>query len=209
MRILKSFCECPGLAIITNRFDWATSQRFLASCDFSFVFRLLADVGVRLLERPSKVCGRSFSADVAIYAGRIDVEGAVNIVLNFVVGIGHGSADYADRTNSARCERLWQRDKGVLLISGAPRCTNEDLPNGRASAPHRDRTGRPYSVTWIVPNGRADNCDPTKSYESTLNIRVFAALKLFRATVKDQPRRSCGLLLVCSPRRNERSAKFV
>jgi hypothetical protein len=84
------------LTIVTDRFDWATSHRLFASYALGFIFGLLADVGVRLLERPRKVRRGSLSADVAIYAGRINVEGAGNIVLNFVVGIGHGSADYAD-----------------------------------------------------------------------------------------------------------------
>ena len=84
------------LAIVADSFYRATGHCLFAGEAFGFVFRLLADIGVRLLERPSKVCGSSLSADVAIYAGRIDVESAVNIVLNFVIGIGHGSADYED-----------------------------------------------------------------------------------------------------------------
>ena len=91
--------------IVADRFDRTAGQRLFARVELGFIFGLLADVGVRLLERPSKVCWSSLSADVAIYTGRINVEGAGNIVLNFVVGIGHGSADYADRTNSARSER--------------------------------------------------------------------------------------------------------
>ena len=114
--------------IISYRFNRTAGQGFFARSEFTIVFRLLADVGVRALERPSKVCGSSLSADVAIYAGRINVKGAVDIVLNLVVWIGHGPADYADRTNSARRGGLWQWDKSVLLISGA-------------SAPHRDPTG--------------------------------------------------------------------
>ena len=84
------------LTIVTDRFDWATSHRLFTSCELGFIFRLLADVGVRVLERPGKICRSSLAAHVAVYAGRINVEGAGNIVLNFVVGIGHGSADYAD-----------------------------------------------------------------------------------------------------------------
>ena len=95
------------LTIVANRFDRTASERLFARVELGFIVRLLADIGVRVLERPSEVCGSSLSADVAIYAGRINVEGAGNIVLNFVVGIGHGSADYADRTNSARSERLF------------------------------------------------------------------------------------------------------
>ena len=87
-----------GSPIISYRFNRTAGQGFFAGSEFAMVLRLLADIRVRALERPGKVCWSSLSADVAIYAGRINVEGAVDIVLNFVVGIGHERADYADFT---------------------------------------------------------------------------------------------------------------
>ncbi|MDX6500617.1 MAG: hypothetical protein QOG23_3877 [Blastocatellia bacterium] len=88
--------EKPTSPIVANRFDRTAGHRLFAGLELVLIFRLLADAGVRVLKRPSKVCGSSLSADVAVYAGRINVEGAGNIAFNFVVWIGHGSADYAD-----------------------------------------------------------------------------------------------------------------
>ena len=92
-RLLSGRATSP---IVANRLNRTAGQCLFASYTLGFIFRLLADVGVRLLKRSGEVCGSSLSADVAIYAGRINVEGAGNVVLNSVVWIGHGSAGYAD-----------------------------------------------------------------------------------------------------------------
>jgi hypothetical protein len=86
-------------AVLADRFDRTTSQGFFASRELCFIFRLLADVGVCVLERSEEVVGSGIAADVAIDAGGIDVEGAVSVFLNFVVSVRHESADYADFTD--------------------------------------------------------------------------------------------------------------
>jgi len=52
-----------------------------------------------MFERADEVVGRSVAADVTIDAGRVDIKLAVNVLLNFVVWVGHESADYADFTD--------------------------------------------------------------------------------------------------------------
>jgi hypothetical protein len=100
----QSLTPCPSpsrrgellLAIISNCFDRATSQRFLASYELGFIFRLLTDVGIGALERAGEVFWGSLAADITIDAGRINVEGAVRVLFNFIVWVRHESADYAD-----------------------------------------------------------------------------------------------------------------
>jgi hypothetical protein len=88
-----------ALAIISDRFHRAAGQSFLASCQLSFIFRLLADVGIGVFERSEEVVGSGIAADVAIDASRIDVERAASVFFNFVVSVRHESADYADFTD--------------------------------------------------------------------------------------------------------------
>jgi hypothetical protein len=87
------------LAIIANRFDRTAGEGFLASYELGFILRLLTDVGKGALERAGEVFRGSFAADITIDAGRINVEGAVRVVFNFVVWVRHESADYADFTD--------------------------------------------------------------------------------------------------------------
>jgi len=82
--------------IISYRFDRATSQRFLASYEFRFVFRLFTDIGISVLERTGEVLGSSLAADITVDAGRINVESTRCVLFNSVVWVWHESADYAD-----------------------------------------------------------------------------------------------------------------
>ena len=100
----QSLTRCPSpsgrgellLSIVANCFERATSQRFLASYGLGFIFRLLTDVGIGALERAGEVSWGSLAADITIDAGRINVEGAVRVLFNFIVWVRHESADYAD-----------------------------------------------------------------------------------------------------------------
>lgn len=85
--------------ILTNRVHRADGHCFLASPALGFIFGLLADVLVGVLERAREVAGSSIAAYVTVDAGRIDVKGAVNVLSYYVVWIGHESADYADFTD--------------------------------------------------------------------------------------------------------------
>jgi hypothetical protein len=85
----------PTSTIISNRFDRTASHRFLASYEFGLIFRLFADVGISVLERAGEVFWSSLAADITIDAGRINVESAGCVLLNFVVWVWHESADYA------------------------------------------------------------------------------------------------------------------
>ena len=49
-----------------------------------------------MLERADEVVGRSVTADITVDAGRVNVEGATDVLFNFVVWVRHESADYAD-----------------------------------------------------------------------------------------------------------------
>jgi len=84
--------------IISNRFDWAAGQGFFTCGVLGFIFGLPANIGIGALERAGKVFGSSLAADITIDAGRVDVEGAVTVLLHFVVWVRHESADYADFT---------------------------------------------------------------------------------------------------------------
>ena len=85
--------------IIPDCFHRTASQSFLASVELSFVFGLLTNVGIRVLERADEVVRRSIAADITIDAGSVNVEGAVNVLFNFFVWVRHESADYADFTD--------------------------------------------------------------------------------------------------------------
>ena len=52
-----------------------------------------------MLERTDEVIWSRIAADITIDAGRINVKGAVRVLLNFVVWFRHESADYADFTD--------------------------------------------------------------------------------------------------------------
>ena len=89
----------PTSPVIPDRFHRTTSQGLLACCELSFVFRLLTNVGIGVLERADEVVGRSVTADITIDAGRVDIKRAVNVLFDFVVWVRHESADYADFTD--------------------------------------------------------------------------------------------------------------
>ena len=52
-----------------------------------------------MFERAGEVVGRHIAADITIDAGRVDVEGAVCVLFDFVVWVRHESADYAGFTD--------------------------------------------------------------------------------------------------------------
>ena len=52
-----------------------------------------------MLERASEVFRRQVTADIAVDAGRVNIEGPGDVLFYFVVSIGHESADYADFTD--------------------------------------------------------------------------------------------------------------
>ena len=103
----RVFDQCQNLlkaglhtsAIFANRFDRTAGQGFLAGGEFGFCFGLLIDIGIGVLEIPGEVFGRRVAADITVDAGRVDVEVAVSVLSNFVFGVRHESADYADFTD--------------------------------------------------------------------------------------------------------------
>jgi hypothetical protein len=54
-----------------------------------FIFGLPANIGIGVLERAGKVFGSSLAANVTIDAERVDIKGAVTVLLNFVVWVRH------------------------------------------------------------------------------------------------------------------------
>jgi hypothetical protein len=92
----RKLTTCATSSIIANRFDRTASQRFLARCALVFILGLFADIGIGVFERASEVVGSSFAANIAIDAGRVDIESAVYVLFDFVVWVRHESADYAD-----------------------------------------------------------------------------------------------------------------
>jgi hypothetical protein len=92
----RKLTTCSTSSIIANRFDRTASQSILARRALGFIFGLLADIGIGVFERACEVVGSSFAADIAIDASRVDVEGAVYVLFDFVVWVRHESADYAD-----------------------------------------------------------------------------------------------------------------
>ena len=86
----------PTSPVLSNRFDRTTRQGLLASSQLSFIFGLLADEGIRVLERAGEVPRCSVAADITIDAGRVDIKRTGNVLFDFVVWVRHESADYAD-----------------------------------------------------------------------------------------------------------------
>lgn len=80
----------PSSPIVPNSFDRTGGQGFLTGNPLGFVFGLLANVGVCVLERPGEVLRRRVTADVAIDARRIDIERPINVFFDYVFGIRHG-----------------------------------------------------------------------------------------------------------------------
>jgi hypothetical protein len=87
---------CATFPVIADCFDRTASQSLLACRPLGFILGLLADIRIGVLKRASEVVGSSFAADIAIDASRIDVKGAVCVLFDFVVWVGHESAGYAD-----------------------------------------------------------------------------------------------------------------
>ena len=88
-----------AFSITPNRFNRTAGQRLVAGGTLDFIFGLLTDVGIRVLERASEVFGRQVATDVAVNASAVDIEGPGDVLFYFVVSIGHESADYADFTD--------------------------------------------------------------------------------------------------------------
>lgn len=113
--------ERENLANPTNRFDRTDGHCLLTSRPLGVIFRLLADIGIRVLERTREVFGGSVATNVAIYAGRVDKEGAVNVLFYDVVSVGHESADYADFSDLTNSAKAWRRNgrlrQGQSLLS--------------------------------------------------------------------------------------------
>lgn len=76
--------------IFTNGFDWTDGHSLLARRALNLIFGLLADVRVGVLEGAGEVFGSSVATDVAIDAGRIDIERAVNVF--FTMSFRSGTA---------------------------------------------------------------------------------------------------------------------
>src|SRR5438552_11103333 len=74
--------------IVPDRLYRASFQRCPAGSAFGFSHRLLADVGIGVLERAGEVRGRGVAADVAIDAGAVDVERAGSVFLYAGVWVG-------------------------------------------------------------------------------------------------------------------------
>jgi len=108
--------EREDSAILTNGFDWTNGHCLLASRALGFIFRLLADIGIRVLERTREVFGSSVATDVAIDAGGVDVEGAVNVLFYHVVSVGHESADYADFTDLTNSGKACRRNSQLRQV---------------------------------------------------------------------------------------------
>ena len=95
----RKLTTCATSAIISDRFHRATGKSFRASRELGFIFRLLGNVGIGVLERAGEVVGSGIATDVAIDTSRIDIARAGSVFFNFVVSVRHESADYADFTD--------------------------------------------------------------------------------------------------------------
>ena len=79
------------LPVISDRFNRATTHRFLTQRFFFFTLRLFVDKRVVVFVAPHEVVRRGVAANVAIDAGRVYVESTADVFLYFVVSIGHCS----------------------------------------------------------------------------------------------------------------------
>ena len=95
--------------IIANRFNRAAAERFLASGELGFTFGLFADVRIGVLEISGEVFGCGVAADITVDAGRVDVEGAVDVLFNFVVWVRHESVRLRRFRGLDKRSRGWNR----------------------------------------------------------------------------------------------------
>jgi len=86
--------EGKRLPIIANRLDRTAAEGFLTRGPLGFILWLLADVGIRVLERAEEVLGSKVSTDVAVDASAVDIEPARDVLSYAVVGIRHRILDF-------------------------------------------------------------------------------------------------------------------
>jgi hypothetical protein len=76
-----------SLTIISDCFHGTTSQGFFTRRLLFFSFRLFINKGITVLVGTSKIFGGRVAANVAVYARRIDIIGAWDILFYAVVAI--------------------------------------------------------------------------------------------------------------------------
>ena len=81
--------EGKRLPIIANRLDRTAAEGFFTRGPLGFILWLLADVGIRVLERAEEVLGSKVSTDVAVDASAVDIEPARGVLSYAVIGIRH------------------------------------------------------------------------------------------------------------------------
>jgi len=75
--------------IIANCFDRASSQCLFTCRALFFVFGLLGNVGVSVLERAREIIRSSIAADIAVDAGAINVKRTGSVLFDAVVSVRH------------------------------------------------------------------------------------------------------------------------
>jgi hypothetical protein len=128
---------CGNLPIIANRFDRTAAECFFTCGAFCFVFRLFADVRVPVLEITREVIRRRIATDVAVDAGRIDVERAGSVFVYAFVWVRHRLifdfglviCDWSSRAMTVLTKLSNQQSKienhqGCVISSGFTRASN-------------------------------------------------------------------------------------
>jgi hypothetical protein len=75
------------LSVVADCFHRARGHRFITQRAFFFRFRLLENEGVTVLVRACKIVRRCIPAHVAVYAGRVNIIRAGNILLDAIIRI--------------------------------------------------------------------------------------------------------------------------
>ena len=78
-----------GVAVITDRFNWATFHRLSRLGEFFGIDRLFEDVGVPFILGTGEIVWCGFATEIAIDTLAIDVELAGDVFHIFVFAIGH------------------------------------------------------------------------------------------------------------------------
>jgi len=88
LEVRKGLAPAVGSTIVSDRFDRTTGQGFFTGRVLLFIFRLLADVRIGLLERSPEVLRSQVTTDVTIDTRAVDIEKSGNVFFEAVVTVG-------------------------------------------------------------------------------------------------------------------------
>ena len=151
--------------VTSNCFHRTAGHRFFTHRSFGFVLRLFADVGIGMFERAGEIFRSSIAADVAIDARAVNVENAGDVLFDFVVWIGHESADYADFTDYTNSGSVLIRFRALFPFGPG---TIHEIPPITRRKPGSASCVFVYRFTWQANLSSGDHANSAKKIEGTV-----------------------------------------